>query len=174
MTNRWGNDDHGPGGDPAWLGGGGGDGGGAPGRGQRSGGFSSDFASDVPRDSQSTQGSRPAAESDFSGQDRVVGAESMAPHFGDVSGDAAISEDREQGSPWMPSFTGQSSEGQGRSQSGRSIVAQVIGLLGSSVGLLVFAIFFYRLGFDMWWILLGLGVPLIARVARLIRRSLGG
>lgn len=98
----------------------------------------------------------------------------MAPRFGEVTGDAAISEDRDQGSAWASSFTGQSSEGRGRSQSGRSLVAQVIGLLGSSVGLIVFAIFFYRMGFDMWWILLGFGLPLVARVARLIRRNLGG
>lgn len=178
MTNRWGSDGHGPGGDPSWLGGGDRDGGAAPERGQGSGGFSFEFASDATsdfsRDSRSSQGARPAAESDFPGRDRGQATESMAPRFGEVTGDAAISEDRDQGSAWASSFTGQSSEGRGRSQSGRSLVAQVIGLLGSSVGLIVFAIFFYRMGFDMWWILLGFGLPLVARVARLIRRNLGG
>lgn len=174
MTNRWGNDDHGPGGDPSWLGGGDRDGGAVPERGQGSGRFSSDFASDFSRDPRSSQGARRPAESDFSERDKGQAAESMAPRFGEVTGDAAISEDRDQGSAWASSFTGHSGEGQGRSRSGRSIVAQVIGLLGSSVGLIVFAIFFYRMGFDMWWILLGIGFPLVVRVVRLIRRNLGG
>lgn len=181
MTNRWGNDDHGPGGDPSWLGGGDRDGGAVPERGQGSGDFSSDFTSDSLRDPRSSQSARPAAESDFpsaesdySERDKGQAAESMAPRFGDVTGDAARSEGRAQGSPWMSSFTGTSSAGQGRSRRGGSLVAQLIGLLGSSVGVIIFAVIVFRMGFDMWWILLFVGIPLIGKIARLIRRNLGG
>ena len=41
---------------------------------------------------------------------------------------------------------------------------QVTGLLGSVVGLIVFAVFAYRAGMDMWWVLLVVGVPLIQPV----------
>ncbi|GAA4521087.1 hypothetical protein GCM10023160_07470 [Brachybacterium paraconglomeratum] len=98
----------------------------------------------------------------------------MAPRFGEVAGDSARSEGRAQDAPWMSSFTGSSGEGQGRAQRGGSLVAQLIGLLGSSVGVIIFAVIVFRMGFDMWWILLFVGIPLISKIARLIRRNLGG
>lgn len=98
----------------------------------------------------------------------------MAPRFGDVTGDAARTEDRAQDAPWMSSFAEASGEGRGRAKSGRSLVAQLLGLLGSSVGVIIFAVIVFRMGFDMWWILLLVGIPLISKIARLIRRNLGG
>ncbi|WP_345076182.1 hypothetical protein [Brachybacterium paraconglomeratum] len=174
MMNRWGNDGHGPGGDPSWLGGGDRADGKAPECGQGSGAFSSDFTSDFSQDQRGVQDSPTAADPDLPGRGRSQDAESMAPRFGEVAGDSARSEGRAQDAPWMSSFTGSSGEGQGRAQRGGSLVAQLIGLLGSSVGVIIFAVIVFRMGFDMWWILLFVGIPLISKIARLIRRNLGG
>lgn len=94
----------------------------------------------------------------------------MAPRFGERTGE--VPDDRDQQSPWMSGFTGQDGEGQGRDPG--SIARQVLALLGSSVGVIVFAVVVFRMGFDMWWILLFVGIPLISRLVRLIRRNLGG
>jgi hypothetical protein len=171
MTNLWGNDEHGPGGDPSWLGGKDRDGAGLPGADRRESGpdgWSSDFSS---ADLRGQQGGAPQpAAADFPHRRDPDAAESMAPRFGERTGE--IPDDRDQQSPWMSSFREQ--DGEGRARGPGSIAGQVLALLGSSVGVIIFAVVFLRMGFDMWWILLIVGVPLISRVVRLIRRNLGG
>jgi len=75
MTTNRGNGDHGPGGDPSWLGGTDRDGSGS----QGGGGFSSDFGT----------------------QDRLAAGE-MAPQFGERG---TLPSEHDEGSPWSAGFT---------------------------------------------------------------------
>src|SRR5699024_2857515 len=165
MGNQWGNTQHGPGGDPSWLGGKDrGDGGS-----QSSGGWSSDFA-----------GGAQSPDSDFGGGDFGGGrdaraAEQMAPQFGDSVGDDARTEGS--ASPWLESFTGQQSEGSGNRRSGFS---RILGAVVPIFVLVIFGVFFIRFfsgfsfgGFGSWWILLFIGIPILSRLVRMIRKHLG-
>lgn len=159
MARNWGRSDHEPGGDPSWLGG--------KDRGQDaqgSSGWSSDFSSQSSREASSDFASEPSAQADPRAQE----AESMAPRFGERGEDA----DSPQSTQWHSDFgtPGQES-GAGGGRSPRSTKAQVTGLLGSIVGLVIFAFLAYRAGMDMWWVLLVIGVPLINRGTRALRRN---
>lgn len=161
MARHWGNrNDHEPGGDPSWLGGK--DRGPDP---RSSSGWSSDFA---PQRPSSDFDDQPAPSADSPAQD----ADSMAPRFGE-SGERSVS--RQDSAQWTSDFSSSRRGGRdGGGRSSRSVKAQVTGLLGSVVGLIVFAVFAYRAGMDMWWALLVVGVPLINRGARILRRSMHG
>lgn len=163
--NRWGNDDHGPGGGPSWLGGGdrGGEG--------SQGGWSSGFASDA-EGSDSDVG---RSDSDFAGSRGPRVAEQMAPRFGDRAGDDPLPSDRESSS-WTSSFTGQDSEG---SRSGRSTLSRVLGVAVPILSIVVFGIIALRIfggghgfgGMGMWWVLVFV-IPVISRVVSKIRKHL--
>lgn len=163
--NRWGNDDHGPGGDPSWLGGG--DRGGE----DSQGGWSSGFASDA-EGSDSDVG---RSDSDFAGSRGPRAAEQMAPRFGDRAGDGPLPSDRESSS-WTSSFTGQDSEG---SRSGRSTLSRVLGAAVPILSIVVFGIIALRIfggghgfgGMGMWWVLVFV-IPVISRVVSKIRKHL--
>ncbi|SLM98379.1 hypothetical protein FM103_04690 [Corynebacterium xerosis] len=47
----------------------------------------------------------------------------------------------------------------------------LLGGLASLVGVVIFAVIAYRMGMDIWWAVLFIGIPLISRVARLLRRN---
>lgn len=178
--NRWGNSDHGPGGDPSWLGGK--DRGGGDAADGGSGGWSSDFSSDFSRGS-STSSTQP--ESDFSrgdagftGRAESPDAEQMAPRFGDRSDGDVRSSEGSGDSPWSASFTGQESAGSGSRKSGLSkalgaavpilavliigiVAVNVVGGFGDGFG-----------GFGFMWMFLFFGIPLISKVIRAIRKNL--
>lgn len=177
--NRWGNDDHGPGGDPSWLGGG--DRGGEDSQGGWSSGFASDAEgsdSDVGR-SDSDFGRSDSdfgrSDSDFAGSRGPRAAEQMAPRFGDRAGDGPLPSDRESSS-WTSSFTGQDSEG---SRSGRSTLSRVLGAAVPILSIVVFGIIALRIfggghgfgGMGMWWVLVFV-IPVISRVVSKIRKHL--
>ncbi len=162
--NRWGNDDRGPGGDPSWLGGK--DRGDA--RTQGSGNWSSDFDSGA-------QG----ADSDFGGGRDTQAAEQMAPRFGENTGEHSRTTDSGADSPWMESFTGQGAEGS--SGTSRSGLSRVLGAIVPIFALVIFGVVFMRIfsgggfgGFSTWWILLFIGIPILSRVVRMVRKHLGG
>lgn len=158
MTNPWGNDDHGPGGEPSWLGGQD-RGGGADGAGS----WTSDFSSDV------TSGPAPA-DSDFGARRDPLDAEEMAPRFGKITGDEARGSSREPQPTWTSGFGEQSGT---RTSSGRPLAAQLFGVFSSSIIFIIVAVVFFRSGFDMWWIIFIVCFPLISRVGRIIRRHRG-
>lgn len=163
MSDRWGHDGSGPGGDPSWLGGKDREGGS-----QGSGGWSSGFA----------DGAR-SPDPDFGGGDVGGGrgaqaAERMAPRFGDSAGDDARTTG--EGSPWLESFTSQSGEG---SRDRRWGFSRVMGLVVPILMLGFVVIFFTGLfgdggfgGFGSWWILLFVAIPMLGRLIRMIRRHL--
>lgn len=167
--NRWGNDDHGPGGDPSWLGGG--DRGGADPQG--AGGWSSGFSPD----SQGPDSDFAPSDSDFGGSRSPQAAEQMAPRFGDRAGEDPLPSDRE-GPSWTSSFTGQDAEG---SSSGRSTLSRVLGAVVPIITIVIFGIIALRVfggghgfsGFGMWWIFVFI-IPVISRVVRAIRKHLDG
>ena len=160
---RGNSNDHEPGGDPSWLGGK--DRGPDP---QSSNGWSSDFAPQRSQRPYSDFGDQPAPSADSPAQD----ADSMAPRFGESGGRSVSRQDSAQ---WTSDFSSSRRGGRaGGGRSSRSVKAQVTGLLGSVVGLIVFAVFAYRAGMDMWWVLLVVGVPLISRGTRILRRSRHG
>lgn len=162
MSNRWGHDERGPGGDPPWLGGKDRGGTGA----QDSWGWSSDFA-----------GGAQSPDSDFGGSSSrdAQAAEQMAPRFGDSADDDARTEGAD--SPWMESFTGQQSEGSGSRRSGLS---RLLGAVVPIFALVIFGVVFMRIfsgghfgGFGTLWILAFIGIPILGRVVRAIRKHLG-
>ncbi|ATG50341.1 hypothetical protein CFK38_01480 [Brachybacterium vulturis] len=158
--NRWGNDDHGPGGDPSWLGGGDRDGA-EPQGADGSGGWSSDFASDA-------QGADP----DFGDSRDPQAAERMAPRFGDVTGDEARRRGGESESSWMAGFTGQGTE---ESSSSRSTLGTVIGGVVPILVVVVFGVIimrFFDFGLSAWWIFVFV-IPFIRRITRKIGKHFG-
>lgn len=172
MVNRWGNDDHGPGGDPSWLGGG--DSSGADSQG--SDGWSSGFGSDDQRSDSDFGGS----DSDFGGRRDPQAAEQMAPRFGGGDGDGPLPSGRDEDAPWTSSFTGQEDGASGPNDWG---VTRVIGKLGKIVPIIItviVALVFFRVffgghgffgGFSSWWVLLFFGIPLIKKAVRVFRRG---
>ncbi|ASK65987.1 hypothetical protein CFK39_09315 [Brachybacterium avium] len=160
MRDRWGSDDHGPGGDPSWLGGA--DRGGAEQHGaDGSGGWSSDFAADA-------QG----ADSDFGGSSDPLAAERMAPRFGEVTGDAARSPGGEPESPWLTGFAGLDTEDAENIQSSlrRAVRGIVPVLLVVVFGVIVMKLFDF--GFIGMWLFVFL-IPFLGRIFRTIRKRLG-
>lgn len=158
--NRWGNNAHGPGGDPSWLGGqdrGGADPQGADG----SGGWSSEFESDAQgHDSDFVRN-----DSDFAGGRDPQAAEQMAPRFGKVTGDEATTRGRDADPSWMASFTGQDTEG---SSSSRSTAGKVIGGIVPILSVVVFGVIimrFFDFGVSGWWMFVFV-IPFIRRIAR--------
>lgn len=160
MNTAWGNNEQGPGDDQSWLGGG--DHGGQGdalgqnlsddqnGDGSSGNGWSSDFGD-------SAQASEPPAY--------------QGPEFGDRSGQGGSSRHEDGGSGWASNFTGVSDSGRGSSGSGKSFLPMLLGGLASLVGVVIFAVIAYRMGMDIWWAVLFVGIPLISRVARLLRRG---
>lgn len=170
MMNHWGNHDRGPGGDPSWLGGRDRDG-----EDPQSGGWSSGFASDA----QGPDSGVVRSDSDFGNSRSPRSAEQMAPRFGDHVGDGPLPSDRDAGSPWTSSFTGQDASGSG---SGRSTLSRVLGAVVPLLMIVVFGVIALRIfggfgggfsGFGSWWIVLFIGIPIVSRVIRMIRRKLG-
>lgn len=103
----------------------------------------------------------------------------MAPRFGDHVGDGPLPSDRDEGSPWTSSFTGQDASGSG---SGRSTLSRVLGAVVPLLMIVVFGVIALRIfggfgggfsGFGSWWIVLFIGIPIVSRVIRMIRRKLG-
>lgn len=164
--NTWGNDGHGPGGDPSWLGGND-RGGGLPGRGDgapegeaRSGGsgFSSDFSSDFG-------GGGPRPTSDFD-----TSADEMGPEFGTRAERPAPRDERPDGPEWKSEFMQQS--GLSRKKGSRSILQMLIGLAVPVIFMIIFFTVFSRHGFGFpWFVLLFMLFPLIGRFARMFRDS---
>lgn len=76
-------------------------------------------------------------------------------------------------SEWRSSF-GESDDARssGNGVEGGSLRGQLLALGSSTIGVIVFAVFAYRMGMDLWWIFLGVGIPLISRVVRLLRKNL--
>ena len=159
---RGNSNDHEPGGDPSWLGGKdrglGGPTGAADG-----GGWSSDFSAGT------TSGS-PRPDPDFSVPQEPRDAETMAPRFGRITGDEAIPAEHEEQPQWRSEF--ESATGISGKR-GRSLLSQLLGVLGSGVGLLIFAVIFFRfLDVTFWWAFLLIGYPLLSRGARALRKHL--
>ena len=160
MTTAWGNNDQGPGEDQSWLGGGdrGGQGdalgqnrsGARNGAGSSEDGWPSDFG-------EGGQGSEPPTY--------------QGPEFGDRSGQDGSSRPEGDGSGWASSFTGANGSGRSGSGSQKSFLPMLLGGLASLVGVVIFAVIAYRMGMDIWWAVLFIGIPLISRVARLLRRN---
>lgn len=157
MRNQWGNDDHGPGGDPSWLGGGG-----RPDGENRAGEWSSDFSADAaPRSAPN------AADSDFGGAQPEQAPEYSGPRFGDRIGQDPGSEDQAQGSSWLSSFSGQAaSGGRNGSRSGRPSGKRLAGWATSAIGLVIFVVIASRFGMNMWWVFLVFGLPMLSRLFR--------
>ncbi|GAA1488721.1 hypothetical protein [Brachybacterium sacelli] len=143
MSSSRGNGDaHGPGGDPSWLGGKDRDG--------TSGtGWSSGF------------GSESRADSDFGGD---VASEAPRPQGPEFGGEAA-GRGGEQEPGWAESFTGQD-DASGDEGTGKGSGAKVFGALATLVGLGIFAIVAYRMGFDVWWVIFFVAFPMISRLLR--------
>lgn len=160
MSTSWGSGDHGPGGDPSWLGG--------KDRGTTGG---DDWSSDFGPDTGSDAGARGStshdsrADSDFGGGSGADASRYEGPEFGDAHGDEASGRGSEQEPGWAESFTGTDSDSGGEG-SGKGVGAKVVGVLASLVGLVIFAVIAFRVGFDAWWIILLVVVPMITRALR--------
>ncbi|HEX7350993.1 hypothetical protein [Brachybacterium sp.] len=173
MMNRWGNDDHGPGGDPSWLGGKDRGSGGAPE--SDGGGWSSGFSSDVASESSGSDFAHRG--SDSAARWQAQEAEQMAPRFGErADGDARTSSGGED-SPWMAGFAGQESAGSGSQKSGLS---KLLGAVVPIFALVIFGIVAVNIfggfsgGFGFWWMFLFIGIPLLSKVVRALRKHLDG
>ena len=164
MMNRWGNDDHGPGGDPSWLGG--------KDRGstepQGSGDWSTDFEADAARPHSDFGGGADVAGSGADGRWGPPSAEEMAPRFGERAGQDARTGGGEN-SPWRDSFSGE--EG---SRSERSGASRWMGLVWSLIPFAIFLFIAFRVfdvGFGGWWVFLFI-IPVLGRVFRSVTRNL--
>src|SRR5699024_1982407 len=100
--------------------------------------------------------------------------ESMAPRFGDVTGDDART--KEADAHWSESFTGQRTEGSRRGLSGLS---RALGAVLPIVVLLIIGFAFAKVfgsgglhGFSAWWIFMFLRLPFLNRLIRRIRKHL--
>ena len=162
MRNRWGSDDHGPGGDPSWLGGG--DRRGAEQQG--AGGWSSDFGSDA----QGHDADVARSDSDFAGGRDPQAAQQMAPRFGEVTGDEARSPGGEPESPWMAGFAGLNTEDAENFQSTlRRAVRGIVPVLAVVVfGVIIMR--FFDFGLSAWWIFVFV-IPFIRRIARKVGKK---
>ncbi len=97
----------------------------------------------------------------------------QAPEFGrgDGDGQARGRDDAESG--WAAGFGGENGSEDGSSgATGKSMAAQLIGLLTSLVGLVIFAVIAYNMGMNLWWVILVVGFPLLSRGIRMLRRNL--
>lgn len=154
MATSWGNEGHGPGGDPSWLGGKdrGGDGvtprsgadgtaGPLPSSGD---GWSSDFGAGSDRR---------GADQDF-GSSPSQAPEHSAPRFGAFGEDGGDDSDRERSRP---------DAGGTRTPT----LKQVLGALVPTIVMVVIAIVFFRADFSFWWIAFVVILPTIQRFARL-------
>lgn len=165
MDSTWGNNGQGPGDDQSWLGGkdrgGSGPSGSDPsGSGSSGTGWSSDFGDSGP-----ASGATDQRATDQHGPDQ------QGPVFGDRSGQDGSSRPEGNGSGWASSFTGASDSGSSRPGSGKGTAAVLIGALSSVVGIVIFAVIAYKMGLDLWWVVLFVGIPLLRRVGRLLGRS---
>lgn len=154
MATSRGNEGHGPGGDPSWLGGKdrGGDGvtprsgadghaGPLPASGD---GWSSDFGAGSGRRS---------ADQDFDSSVSQA-PEHSAPRFGSFGEDGGDDSDRERGRL-------------GADAARTPTLTQVLGALVPALVIVVVAIVFFRADFNYWWIAFVVILPTIQRVARL-------
>lgn len=146
--------------------------------------FGSDFVSDAPSSSDfssdfsseaSAAPSDGAARGDFGaggasdGREPLPSAEDMAPRFGRSAGRSSDTDDGGAEHSWRSGFENSTADNGGMSgSSGKSPGAQIAGLLSSGVGIAIFAVIAWRVGFDQWWIVLFVAVPLINRVARML------
>src|SRR5699024_8228794 len=107
---------------------------------------------------------------DFSVPQEPRDAETMAPRFGRITGDEAIPAEHEEQPQWRSEF--ESATGISGKR-GRSLLSQLLGVLGSGVGLLILAVIFFRfLDVTFWWAFLLIGYPLLRRGARALRKHL--
>lgn len=149
MGNRGRSENHGPEGDPSWLGGkdrgGAGVGSGraadeAVDQGARSdsGGWPSDFSSDA------------AQSADGRGM-----SEEFAPRFGEFTDEQA------------------QSDRSSRRHQGKPSAKELLSALLSIVVMVVIAFTFYRSGWNAWWLIFVIGIPLARRISHLASRYFG-
>lgn len=162
MSSSWGNDQHGPGGDPSWLGGkdretaGGGTGGG------QSSGWSSDFSSDPGAS---------AADSDFgtgdqSGQGSSGALPVRGPQFGRVD-EANARQSSQDDRGWMSEFTGDRGGRPGGGRQTKGLGMQL--LIGAvAIGIIIFAATMTGSfsGSNLGFFLLVFILPIVKRVIR--------
>ena len=175
MTNQRGDDAHGPGGDPSWLGGG------DRNRGSdRPGGFSSDFSGDTAAGSDRDR-SRQAPDSDFGGSRPQAqtpyrpdpAPERQASGFGQWMTEQQNPTDQAGQASWRPEFDGQPTAGQSR-MSGKGFATRLSGWFTSAIGLVIFAFIASQFGMNLWWILVVLGLPLLPKLFAVVTRYLEG
>lgn len=159
MATSWGNEGHGPGGDPSWLGGkdrgrdgvtpqSGADGkaGPLPDSGD---GWSSDFGAGSARRS---------ADSDFDASASPSQApEHSAPRFGSFGEGGVDGSDREQ----------RQLDAQVADATRTPTLKQILGALVPTVAFVVIAIVFFRADFSFWWIAFVVILPTVRRLTRL-------
>lgn len=166
MSSSWGNDQHGPGGDPSWLGGkdretaGGGAGGGS------SSGWSSDFSSDFSSGSAAS-----APDSDFGGGSQSGQSSSGAlpvrgPQFGRVD-DAEARRSSQDDGGWMSEFTGDRGGRSGGGRQGKSLASQLF-IAVVAIGIIIVAATMTgsSSGSNIGFFLLVFILPIIMRVIR--------
>jgi len=157
MATSWGNEGHGPGGDPSWLGGKdrGGDGvtprsgadstaGPLPSSGD---GWSSDFGAGS---------GRRGADQDFGSSPSQV-PEHSAPRFGSFGEDGGDGSDRE----------GRQLDAEVADAIRTPTLKQVLAALVPTIVMVVIAIVFFRSDFSFWWIAFVIILPTIRRFGRL-------
>ena len=150
MTTNWGNDDHGPGGDPSWLGGTDRGGSGS----QGGGGVSSDVAPDAQ-----------APSADFGPRHDQRAAEEMAPQFGERG---ALPSDRDEGSPWREGFSSSDSD---RADDGGFDAGKAFRKFFPLLVLVIVAVFGFRMfsgSFSLWFLVLFL-IPFVRNAVSIIR-----
>ncbi|ATG56119.1 hypothetical protein CFK41_16045 [Brachybacterium ginsengisoli] len=150
MTTNRGNGDHGPGGDPSWLGGTDR----ARSGSQGGGGFSSDFAPDAQ-----------APSADFGPRHDQQAAEEMAPQFGERG---TLPSEHDEGSPWSAGFTSNDS---GRADDGGFNAGRAFRKCFPILVLVIVAVFGFRMlsgNFSLWFLVLFL-IPFVRNAVSIIR-----
>ena len=148
MTNTGMGRDHGPQGDPSWLGGGD--------RQQWGGGGS------TSGDGTAAGGSDPAPESARPDAD-------FGPSFGDPTPQPAP----ERTEAWAPSFGDAREQGgrpRGTGGQGKSLASKLSGLLVSSVGVIFFMIFALNWGMNYGWVVLFVLGPIAIRAVKIVQQ----
>lgn len=172
--NRWGSDEHGPGGDPSWLGGKdrGGPGTGADGAGSaeaRSGPLPSGDST-WSSDFDSRRSSRRADQDFGSGPPRSEpGPQHSAPRFGDVADDS-----REGAARQYEAWESGSGSGEAGARAGE-VGKALLKLIPTVVFLVIFIGFFasndfFRHGFSFWWVALVILVPQLINLVKTFRK----
>jgi len=150
MTTNRGNGDHGPGGDPSWLGGSDRGGSGA----QGGGGFSSDFAPDAQ-----------ASSADFGPRHDQRAAEEMAPQFGERG---ALPSEHDEGSSWRTGFASSDSD---RADDGGFDAGKAFRKFFPLLVMVIVAVSVFRMfsgNISLWFLVLFL-IPFVKSAVSIIR-----